>query len=181
MTELTAIANAARDLANRALRHARELTANGATIDDHQVVVERVAYAATEARVIDELLVAPADVAAYASVAIAELAHSIKNKLELVLPEIDARYEPIKAQLAELASPAAYEALGIAAIELAGRIAWPLDEMLAEVRGNVRAFAEREVVPHAEHIHHHDELVPERVITEMAKLGYFGLSIPENY
>ncbi len=181
MTELTAIANAARDLANRALRHARELTANGATIDEHQVVVERVAYAATEARVIDELLAAPADVSAYASVAIAELAHSIKNKLELVLPEIDARYEPIRAQLAELASPAAYEALGIAAIELAGRIAWPLDEMLAEVRGNVRAFAEREVLPHAEHIHEHDELVPERFITEMAKLGYFGLSIPEQY
>jgi (2S)-methylsuccinyl-CoA dehydrogenase len=45
----------------------------------------------------------------------------------------------------------------------------------------VHAFAEREVAPHAEHIHRHDELVPERFITEMAKLGYFGLSIPERY
>ena len=36
-------------------------------------------------------------------------------------------------------------------------------------------------MPHAERIHHHDELVPERFISEMAKLGYFGLAIPEKY
>ncbi|HEY3801243.1 MAG TPA: acyl-CoA dehydrogenase family protein [Kofleriaceae bacterium] len=179
MPELTQIANAARDLANRALSHARKLTSNGAAIDDHQVVVERVAYAATEARVIDELCAVPDDVAAYAQVAAAELATSIKNRLELVLPEIDARYDGL--ELAKLASPAAYEALGVAAIELAGRIAWPLDEVLVEVRDNVRAFADREILPHAARIHEHDELVPERFITEMAKLGYFGLSIPEQY
>jgi len=71
--------------------------------------------------------------------------------------------------------------LGQLAITNAGRFAWPLDETLNEVRSNVRAFAEREIAPHAERIHHHDELVPERFITEMAKLGYFGLSIPETY
>jgi (2S)-methylsuccinyl-CoA dehydrogenase len=179
MADLTPIADAARDLASRALRHTRELTANGAAIDEHQVVVERVAYAATEARVIDELCAAPADVAAYAQVAVAELATSIKNRLELALPEIEPRYDGLA--LARLASPAAYEALGVAAIELAGRIAWPLDEVLVEVRNNVRAFAEREILPHAARIHEHDELVPERFITEMAKLGYFGLSIPEQY
>jgi (2S)-methylsuccinyl-CoA dehydrogenase len=181
MPELTAIADAARDLATRALRHARELTAGGAAIDDHQVVVERVAYAATEARVIDELLAVPDDVAAYARAAIGELALSIKNRLEPVLPQLEPRYDGVRAPLAELVAPAAYEALGVAAIELAGRIAWPLDEVLDEVRGNVRAFADREVVPHAGHIHEHDELVPERFIGEMAKLGYFGLSIPAQY
>jgi (2S)-methylsuccinyl-CoA dehydrogenase len=180
MVELTAIARAARDLANRAIGKARELTSNGANIDDHQVVVERVAYAATEARVIDELLAAPDDVAAYAHVAIAELAVSIENRFALVLPEL--QYAAgVRDQLAAVASIGAYEALGIGAIELAGRIAWPLDEMLTEVRSNVRAFAEREVVPNAERIHHKDELVPERFISEMAKLGYFGLSIPEQY
>src|ERR1700729_4633471 len=131
MAELIAIATAARDLAHRAVGKARELTANGAQIDDHQVVVERVAYAATEARVIDELLAAPDDVAAYARVAIAELAVSIENRLALVLPEL--RFAPgVRDQLAEIASIGAYEALGIGAIELAGRIAWPLDEMLTE-------------------------------------------------
>src|SRR5437762_3135690 len=92
------LAKAAGALADRAVEAARKLTNNGAAIDDHQVVVERVAYAATEARVIGELAAAPAQVA-----------------------------------------------------------------------------------PHAERIHHHDELIPERFIHEMAKLGYFGLSIPEKY
>src|ERR1700744_2120975 len=121
MTELTAIAKAARDLALLAVGNARELTANGAQIDAHQVVVERVAYAATEARVIDELLAAPDDVAAYARVAIAELAASIEHRLAFVVPGV--RYAPtVRAELAELASIQAYEALGVGAIELAGRI-----------------------------------------------------------
>src|SRR5262249_59938351 len=41
--------------------------------------------------------------------------------------------------------------------------------------------AEREIAPHPGRIRRHDELVPERVIEEMGKLGYFGLSIPERY
>jgi (2S)-methylsuccinyl-CoA dehydrogenase len=45
----------------------------------------------------------------------------------------------------------------------------------------VRAFAEKEVVPRAEHIHRHDELIPEDLITKMAELGYFGLSVPDKY
>jgi (2S)-methylsuccinyl-CoA dehydrogenase len=77
--------------------------------------------------------------------------------------------------------PAAVEDVGAAAIASEGRLAWPLDEVLEEVRDNVRAFAEREVAPHAEHIHRHDDLVPERFISEMGKAGYFGLSIPEAY
>jgi len=185
MAELTAIATAARDLAARALEHARELTGHGERIDEHQVVVERVAYAATEARVIDELVAAPADLGAYAAVAVAELATSIRNRLELVAPALglaEPRYaDAVRARIAELGAPAAVEALGLAAIELQGHVAWPLDEVLGEVRANVRAFADREIAPHAERIHHRDELVPERFIREMAKLGYFGLSIPEQY
>lgn len=172
-------ASAARALADRAVEAARTLTKNGETADEHQVVVERVAYAATEARVIAELAEVPATVADAARVAAAELAASIRHRLEpiagvLALGEL--------AYVADEAlAPAAVEAIGAAAIASAGRLAWPLDEILEEVRSNVRAFAEREVAPHAEAIHHKDLLVPERVISEMAKLGYFGLSIPEQY
>src|SRR6266702_4082530 len=179
------IADAARALADRAVSAARTLTKNGETADDHQVVVERVAYAATEARVIAELVAAPAALAEPARVAIGELAASLRHRLEPVaaalgLPE--PRYDDaVRAQIADAIAPAAVEAIGVRAIADAGRVAWPLDETLAEVRANVRAFAEREVAPHAERIHHHDELVPERFISEMAKLGYFGLSIPEAY
>jgi (2S)-methylsuccinyl-CoA dehydrogenase len=185
MPDLALIAAAARSLADRAVEGARTLTHHGETIDDHQVVVERVAYAATEARVIQELVEVPAGLAAAATVAAGDLAQSLRNRLESVtaalgLPE--PRYDDAaRAAIAAATAPAPVSALGEAAIASAGRFAWPLDETLDEVRANVRAFAEREIIPHAERIHHHDELVPERFISEMAKLGYFGLSIPESY
>ena len=169
--------DAARALADRAVEAARKLTNNGETADEHQVVVERVAYAATEARVLAELAEVPAPVKAAAEVAAAELAASIRNRLEPVAGVLGLGniLYPVEQP------PAAVEEVGAAAIASAGRLAWPLDEVLEEVRSNVRQFAEREVAPHAEHIHTKDDLVPERFISEMGKLGYFGLSIPEAY
>ena len=176
---------AALALAERAVNAARALTRDGEAIDDHQVVVDRVAYAATEARVIAELAAAPDAIAPAARVAAAELAASIPHRLGPVARALglgELRYPAEAAEaIADGLVPEAVEAIGAEAIAAAGRTPWPLDEVLAEVRANVRAFAEREVAPHAEHIHRHDELVPERFITEMAKLGYFGLSIPERY
>jgi (2S)-methylsuccinyl-CoA dehydrogenase len=179
------IETAVRVLVERAIAAARELTQDGQAIDDHQVAVERVAYAATEARVIAELATVPGELAEIAGCAAAELAAGIPHRLAPVAPVLglpapgysDAAQAAIAAGLA----PAAVERVGASAIIARGRIDWPLDETLGEVRANVRAFAEREVAPHAERIHRHDELVSERIIGEMAKLGYFGLSIPEQY
>src|SRR5207249_1016838 len=39
----------------------------------------------------------------------------------------------------------------------------------------------KEVAPIAERIHRHDELVPESIIRRMGELGYFGMSVPEDY
>jgi (2S)-methylsuccinyl-CoA dehydrogenase len=185
MTLVRDLAAAAHALADRAVEACQKLTRGGEAIDDHQVAVERVAYAATEARVIAELVEAPADVTALASIAAGELAVSVRNRLEPVAGVLgigEPRYDDAaRAAITRANDPVAVEAAGQAVIAAAGRIAWPLDEILDEVRANVRAFAEREVVPHAERIHHHDELVPERFIEEMAKLGYFGLSVPEQY
>jgi hypothetical protein len=50
---VTVIQQAASALAERAVQAARALTQGGATLDDHQVVVDRVAYVATQARVIE--------------------------------------------------------------------------------------------------------------------------------
>ncbi|HET9621943.1 MAG TPA: acyl-CoA dehydrogenase family protein [Kofleriaceae bacterium] len=178
------IRDAARALADRAVQAARALTHDGAAIDAHQVVVERVAYVATQARVIDELARAPAPLAELAGIAAAELAADLPHRLGPVAARLglDLRYpDAAQAAIAAGIAPEAVEPVGAAAIAARGRIAWPVDDLLAEVRDNVRAFAEREVAPHAEHIHRHDDLVPERVIEEMAKLGYFGLSIPEAY
>ena len=182
---MNVIAVAARSLADRAVEVTRTLTRNGEAIDDHQTVVERVAYAATEARVIAELADTPAELAPAARVAAAELAVSVRNRLEPIAPLLglgELRYDDeARAAIAESIAPAAVEAIGEAAIAAEGRMAWPLDEILTEVRTAVRQFAEREIAPHAERIHHHDELVPDRFINEMAKMGYFGLSIPEKY
>ncbi len=124
-----------------------------------------------------ELAEVPSTVKAAADVAAAELAASIRNRLEPVAGALG-----LGNVLYPVDQPtAAVEEVGAAAIASEGRFAWPLDEVLEEVRSNVRAFAEREVAPHAEHIHRHDDLVPERFISEMGKLGYFGLSIPEAY
>lgn len=182
---MNVIAVAARSLADRAVEATRTLTRNGEGIDEHQALVERVAYAATEARVIAELAEVPTELAAAARVEAAELAISVRNRLEPIAPLLnlgELRYDDAtRAAIAELVTPAAVEAIGEATIAAEGRMAWPLDEMMTEVRTAVRQFAEREIAPHAERIHHHDELVPDRFIQEMAKLGYFGLSIPEKY
>jgi (2S)-methylsuccinyl-CoA dehydrogenase len=182
---MSTLAAAATELAERAIAAARALTRDGEAIDAHQVVVERVAYAATEARAIRALAEVPEVLAPYAWVATAELAASLKHRLEPVARALGldrASYDDdAQAQLLGELSPAGVEALGEAVIAARGTIVWPLDETLTEVRANVRLFAEREVAPHAEHIHRHDELVPERFIAEMAQLGYFGLSIPERY
>ena len=182
---MNTIAVAAQALADRAVEAARALTRNGEAADEHQVVVERVAYAATEARVIHELADVPAELASAARVATAELAASLRFRLEPIAPVLglgELAYDAAtRAELEQASVPSAVEAIGEAAIAAEGRFAWPLDETLTEVRANVRQFAEREIAPNAERIHHHDELVPERFIVEMAKLGYFGLSIPEKY
>jgi (2S)-methylsuccinyl-CoA dehydrogenase len=176
---------AAGSLAERAVAAARVLTRDGHAIDDHQVAVERVAYAASEARVIAELTAVPDELADIAGCAAAELAASIPHRLAPVAPLLDLANVGYDAEaaaaIASGLAPAAVERIGEAAIAARGRLTWPLDETLGEIRASVRAFADREVAPHAERIHRHDELIPERFIEEMGKAGYFGLSIPERY
>ncbi|MEX2505240.1 MAG: acyl-CoA dehydrogenase family protein, partial [Egicoccus sp.] len=49
------------------------------------------------------------------------------------------------------------------------------------VRQTFRRFAEDKVVPVAEEVHRHDQDIPENVISGLAELGCFALSIPEEY
>ncbi|RMD47688.1 MAG: acyl-CoA dehydrogenase family protein, partial [Alphaproteobacteria bacterium] len=56
-----------------------------------------------------------------------------------------------------------------------------LDDELEMVREQFRRFAEEKVVPHAHRWHLADELIPLELIAEMAELGVFGLTIPEEY
>lgn len=49
------------------------------------------------------------------------------------------------------------------------------------LRSTLRAYADREVQPHAQAVHRQDLDVPEEIIRGVAALGLFGLSIPEKY
>ncbi|HZT89194.1 MAG TPA: acyl-CoA dehydrogenase family protein [Stellaceae bacterium] len=79
--------------------------------------------------------------------------------------------------------------------ELRGRLAARLSEAGAEafgrlgladptlemIRDQVRRFAERAVTPHAQDWHRRDSLIPLPVIEELAGLGVFGTTLPEEY
>ena len=55
------------------------------------------------------------------------------------------------------------------------------DETLEMVRDQFTRFAAERVTPHAQGWHRNDSLIPMAVIDEMAELGVFGLTIPEEW
>jgi (2S)-methylsuccinyl-CoA dehydrogenase len=186
-------------LVERALDSARRITDAGKGIDDHQVLTERVTYAATEARAARELVnfvdalgsegrgsaglerLCGASVAGLAARVRARLEPSLED-LSLGESELDEAF-PAEARqaLRRAGHESVHREIGQEVAQTRGRNEIPLDEMLEQVREGVREFAENEVAPHAEHIHRNDDLVPESFIEKMAELGYFGLSVPEEY
>jgi (2S)-methylsuccinyl-CoA dehydrogenase len=56
-----------------------------------------------------------------------------------------------------------------------------LDDTLDAVREEMRKFAESEVAPHAHQWHLTNNYIPLEIIAQMAQLGVFGLTIPEDY
>jgi (2S)-methylsuccinyl-CoA dehydrogenase len=61
-----------------------------------------------------------------------------------------------------------------------GRIALG-DPTLDMVRDQVRRFADDAVAPHAHDWHRQDRLIPDEVIDELAGLGVFGMTLPEEH
>lgn len=56
-----------------------------------------------------------------------------------------------------------------------------LGEELEMVRRTFRDFAQEKVLPVAERIHRNDEDIPDEIVAELAGMGCFGLSIPEDF
>ncbi len=56
-----------------------------------------------------------------------------------------------------------------------------LDDEMEMIRDQFRRFTEARVTPHAHGWHLDDALIPMQVIDEMAALGVFGLTIPEEF
>ena len=55
------------------------------------------------------------------------------------------------------------------------------DPTLEMIRDQVRRFAEKEVAPYAQEWHRRDQLIPLPVIEDLAEIGVFGMTIPEEY
>ena len=60
--------------------------------------------------------------------------------------------------------------------------AWGLgDETLDMIREQFQRFSDDKVIPHAHGWHERDELIPMPLIEELAELGVFGLTLPEEF
>ena len=178
---------------------AKSLTENGKKIDDYQVLTERVAYAATEAVAAHETM---KEVDAWSAdgnltpmrekvmiAAVGELMTNLRDRLSLAVDDLgigDGAIEStftadVRTALRRLTAESLLREIGAEAAATGGRNDWWLDEMHEQVRDQVREFGANEVMPHAEHIHRQDLTIPEEFIEKMAELGFFGLSIPEEY
>ncbi len=56
-----------------------------------------------------------------------------------------------------------------------------LDSDMDMVGDTFRSFADNVIKPHAEHVHRTNGDVPEEIVTGLAELGAFGLSVPAEY
>ncbi|UEM18712.1 acyl-CoA/acyl-ACP dehydrogenase [Skermanella mucosa] len=77
---------------------------------------------------------------------------------------------PVRLRIAELVAD--HHTFGKLALE---------DETLDMVRDQFSRFAADMVVPHAHGWHERDELIPLEVVEQMAELGVFGLTVPEEF
>jgi (2S)-methylsuccinyl-CoA dehydrogenase len=55
------------------------------------------------------------------------------------------------------------------------------DPTLEMIRDQIRRFAERAVAPYAQEWHRRDQLIPIQIIDELAALGVFGVTLPEQH
>jgi (2S)-methylsuccinyl-CoA dehydrogenase len=186
-------------LIEQAVTRTREITDNGKRIDDHQVLAERVAYAATEGRAARELIDFAAGARAEGrcdehlertcAASVADLVASLRGRLEHAIDDLglgedalEATFPAeVRANLRHAANESVFRAIGRHVCETRGVNETPLDEISEQVRAAVREFADKEVAPQAEHIHRTDALIPEEFIGKMSELGYFGLAVPEEY
>src|SRR5690554_1498363 len=56
-----------------------------------------------------------------------------------------------------------------------------LDDDFEMVQDTFRRFAEEKIRPVAEHVHRQNADIPEDIISGLAEIGAFGLSVPEEY
>src|SRR5207253_2829153 len=176
-----------------AIAKASAKTNGGRDIDAHQPHAERVAYLATEVeaakrlrayadeleadgagdpQIDDMTLVFAAEVAAKAASQLD--AHLDDFGLDTTFLERTLAAPAVRGAIRAALGDDRLTALGRHQLATRGVNNCHIDEIAGMARDAVRQFAATEVAPIAEHLHRHDDLIPEELIRKMAELGYFG-------
>jgi (2S)-methylsuccinyl-CoA dehydrogenase len=195
------LAAEAESLAAAAIARAAETTEQGARIDDHQVMCERLASLATEARAARSLVrycerlaaagrtdpLAENEAWAYAAEVLQKLlaARQAHPGDFADTPECgDDVWSLVRAGLDD----ARLREVGKRVLAGLGANNVDLDnDDAAQTRQFARQFARQEVLrddggmPLADRIHREDLLIPDSLIKQYAELGFFGSSIPDEY
>jgi (2S)-methylsuccinyl-CoA dehydrogenase len=200
-SETDTILAAARSVLDEALGAGRRTTEGGKGIDEHQVHAERLAYAATElaagealaayARARHEAGTGDALTDRMAAAFAAEVASRLRALVEAQRDDFGVGEAVVARTVAAPEVVAAIRAaghesrfreIGREVVRTRGANHAYIDGDVAEMaRDSARSFARKEVAPLAERIHRLDDLVPDEIIAKMAELGYFGMSVPEEY
>jgi (2S)-methylsuccinyl-CoA dehydrogenase len=171
-----AAVEAARGAVHTGLRHLAET----GSVDDDQVVAYDLAHAAAAVETARTLLDYGARgdeeariTCAFAAEAVADVAAKLFGR-EAAWGVGATALDETRAFVAAYRDPAF-----LASIDGPGKRY--LDDDFELVQDTFRRFAEDKIRPVAEHVHRHNEDIPEDVIAGLAELGAFGLSIPEEY
>ena len=190
------LVEASRAAIDAALAAGRTRTNGGRAIDEHQVHAERLAYAATEVAAAEALAAhaaerADAPVARMAAAFAGEIAGKLRATIEQHWDDfgLDAAVfagtlgrDEVRHAVRAAQHEARLREIGAEVLRTRGANNGFIDGDMAEMaRDSARQFARKEVAPIAERIHRHDELVPESILRAMAELGYFGMSVTEEY
>jgi (2S)-methylsuccinyl-CoA dehydrogenase len=199
LRQATLIVDALQKVRDEALHQGRALTEKGKGIDDHQVHAERLAYLATEVEAARALLTYAQAAQGHGDTEIGEMALGFAAEVgQKLLGQADIHLTDfgfaeafladtlggadVKAALRAGAHESRFRQIGRTVIANRGvNNSWLESDIALMTRDSVRQFARTEVSPVAEQVHRHDELIPERIIEQMAELGFFGMSVPEEY
>jgi (2S)-methylsuccinyl-CoA dehydrogenase len=195
------LAGEAEALAAAAVARAAELTKQGARIDDHQVLCERLALLVTEARAARSLVgyaerlaasgkpdaLSEGEAFAYA----AEVSQNILGIMQSHpgdFADVPEASEEARALIRAGLDDARLRSIGASVIDARGANNVELDsEDAAQTRTFARQFAKQEVLKEedglalADRIHRDDMLIPDSLIKQYAELGFFGSSVPDTY
>ncbi|MBF6600908.1 MAG: acyl-CoA dehydrogenase family protein [Dehalococcoidia bacterium] len=196
-----ALADRADALARAAIERAAVLTRGGADIDEHQVLCQRLAMIATEARAASALAAHAEALAASgradplsedeALACAAEVVQKIASVAQAHPDDFGgggALDESVRALVRSGLDDGRLRRIGERVIAGGGVNNVELDDDdAASTRAFTRQFARLEVLKEedgialADRIHRDDLLVPESLIRQFAELGFFGSSVPESY